>query len=48
MLTVKDFKGRLYSVIEVNSQSTLLRCTKTGDHVRIRSFDWHAIGFIKN
>lgn len=46
-MTIRDFKGRIYTVIEIGRNSTLLRCEKTGDSVRIRSYGWNEIGFIK-
>lgn len=46
-MTIRDFKGRIYTVIEIGRITTLLKCEKTGDSVRIRSYDWDEIGFIK-
>jgi hypothetical protein len=47
MITIKDFKGRIYDVLETGVTTTLLRCVKTGDHIRIRSYGWHEIGFVR-
>ena len=47
MITVRDFKGRLYDVIEHKADTTLLRCVQSGSYVRIRSYGWDEIGFVK-
>lgn len=46
MLTVKDFKGRLYRVLEIGRVYTILECLKTHDRIQIRSANWYDVGFI--
>lgn len=46
MLTVQDFKGRLYNVLEIGRSHTVLECVKTHDRVQIRSGNWYEIGFV--
>ena len=45
---IQDFKGRTYNLIEVDNKTTLLECTETHDRVRIASFGWDKIGFVKS
>jgi hypothetical protein len=47
MVMVRDFKGRLYQILEVGRDTTLLRCQHTGDMVRVRSYGWDDIGFVR-
>ena len=47
MVTVIDFQGRPYSVLDIGPFTTLLECNATHEHVRIRNWDWNEIGFIK-
>lgn len=44
----KDFKNRLYILVEVNKRGTVLECDKTGDRVTIRNNNWYEMGFIAN
>lgn len=46
-MTIKDFKGRIYSLIEVRKQNTLLECVKTNERITIRNNEWDSLGFIK-
>lgn len=45
-MTVRDFKGRLYRLIEVSHKGTLLEKIDDGSRVRIRNNSWFEIGFI--
>lgn len=47
MIIVRDFRGCAYKIIEVNLISTLLEEIKTGARIRIRSYGWDEIGFVK-
>ncbi len=47
MITIRDFKGRVYQVLETCNGTTLLQDVKTRDRVRVRAWGWHDIGFIK-
>lgn len=47
MIRIKDFKGRVYNLIEICKDSALLECVLTGDKVRIRSYNWDDIGFVR-
>lgn len=46
-MIVKDFKGRIYKLMDVGRDTTLLECSLTGAMVRIRSWGWDEIGFVK-
>lgn len=44
-MLIKDFKGRMYSLIETTATGTLLQDCKDGSRVRIRNTGWDEIGF---
>lgn len=44
---IKDFKGWLYQIVDIGHDTTLLLCESTGQYVRIRSWGWDEIGFIR-
>ena len=46
-MAIHDFKGRLYELIEIRANSTLLQCILTGQRVIIRNHNWDAIGFVR-
>lgn len=46
-MMIKDFKGRLYKLLEVGHATTLLEDVADGSRVRIRSWGWDDIGFVK-
>lgn len=46
-MLIKDFKGRLYKFLECDADSTLLEMLADGSRVRIRSWGWDAIGFVR-
>lgn len=46
-MIVRDFKGRLYKLLEVNRASTLLEALADGSRVRIRSYGWDELGFVR-
>lgn len=46
-MIIKDFKNRLYQVLETNMQYTIAQCLHTGDRVKIPSNGWDKIGFVK-
>jgi len=46
-MKIKDFKGRLYTVIEERNNNTLLKCCATGHRIKIRSWGWDEIGFVR-
>lgn len=45
MTTFKDFKGRIYKIIDVSRETILMECIKTGDFIRVRSNDLKDVGF---
>lgn len=47
MITIKDFKGRIYNVMEVRRDNTLLECVIDKSRVVIRNFNWDGIGFVR-
>jgi hypothetical protein len=46
-MIIRDFKGRLYKVLDIGSASTLLEVLTDGSRVRIRSGGWDELGFIR-
>lgn len=44
---VRDFKGRLYNVLDQSPVSWLLECVDDGTRVRIRAHSWDDIGFVR-
>lgn len=46
-MIIKDFKGRLYKLIDIGTATTLLEALADGSRVRIRSWGWDEIGFVK-
>lgn len=46
-MTIQDFKGRIYKLIELRVNSTLLEDVQTGERVTIRNHNWDAIGFVR-
>lgn len=47
MVTIRDFKGRLYNLLETTAAYTLLESVIDGSRIKIRSYGWDAIGFIR-
>ena len=43
---IRDFKGRVYKIIEEGMKTVLLECSD-GSRVRIRNYGWNEIGFIR-
>lgn len=46
-MIIRDFKGRLYKVLDIGVASTLLEVLTDGSRVRIRSWGWDELGFIR-
>lgn len=44
---IRDFKGRLYNVLDQSPISWLLECVDDGTRVRIRAHSWDDIGFVR-
>lgn len=47
IMIIKDFKGRLYRVLDIGMASTLLEMLSDGSRVRIRSYGWDELGFLR-
>lgn len=47
IMIIKDFKGRLYKILDIGSASTLLELLADGSRVRIRSYGWDELGFLR-
>jgi hypothetical protein len=45
IIIIKDFKGRLYKVLDIGMASTLLELLADGSRVSIRSYGWDELGF---
>lgn len=50
---IKDFKGRFYTVLEINKKSTLLQSVKTAtqptiERIRVKNTEWQSMGLIAN
>ena len=43
---IKDFKGRSYHLIDINSRHTILLCDATGDRVIIPNWNWDGVFFV--
>lgn len=46
-MIIRDFKGRLYKVLDIGAASTLLELLADGSRIRIRSWGWDELGFIR-
>lgn len=42
---IKDFKGRLYTLIGIDGNHTVMECLATGDIVRVANNQYKACGF---